>query len=103
MPELIPTCATATLTWTSDDTTVAIVNQSGVVTGVAEGLVKIQVTAANGISSNPCTVTVLPPSGISDMTSATTENLPVFSLSGQRLAAPRKGVNIIGGKKVLIK
>ena len=27
----------------------------------------------------------------------------VYSLSGQRLAAPRKGVNIIGGKKVVIK
>ena len=28
---------------------------------------------------------------------------PVYSLSGQRLAAPRRGVNIIGGKKVVIK
>lgn len=29
--------------------------------------------------------------------------VPVFILSGQRLAAPRKGVNIIGGKKVVVK
>lgn len=28
---------------------------------------------------------------------------PIFSLSGQRLNAPRKGINIIGGKKVVIR
>ena len=28
---------------------------------------------------------------------------PAFSLSGQRLAAPRKGLNIVGGKKILVK
>ena len=28
---------------------------------------------------------------------------PVFSLFGQRLAAPRKGVNIVGGRKVVVK
>ncbi len=27
----------------------------------------------------------------------------VYSLSGQRMAAPRKGVNIIGGKKYVVK
>ncbi len=30
-------------------------------------------------------------------------DFPVFSLSGQRLAAPQKGINIVGGKKVVIK
>ena len=28
---------------------------------------------------------------------------PVFSVTGQRFAKPRKGLNIIGGKKVVIK
>ena len=28
---------------------------------------------------------------------------PVYNLSGQRLTAPRKGINIIGGKKVVVK
>lgn len=32
-----------------------------------------------------------------------TGNTAVYSLSGQRLAAPQKGVNIIGGKKVVMK
>ena len=27
----------------------------------------------------------------------------VYSLSGQQLAAPKKGINIVGGKKVLVK
>ena len=27
----------------------------------------------------------------------------VYSLSGQRLAAPKKGINIVGGKKVVVK
>lgn len=27
----------------------------------------------------------------------------IYSISGQRLQAPRKGINIIGGKKVVIK
>jgi hypothetical protein len=27
----------------------------------------------------------------------------VYNLNGQRLASPRKGLNIIGGKKVVIK
>ena len=36
------------------------------------------------------------------MDKPTTDN-SVFSLSGQRLSAPRKGLNIIGGKKVMVK
>jgi len=32
----------------------------------------------------------------------TGQDAPVFSLSGQRLAAPKKGVNIVGGKKVVV-
>ena len=28
---------------------------------------------------------------------------PVYNLAGQRLQEPRKGLNIIGGKKVIVK
>ena len=31
------------------------------------------------------------------------KDAPIYSLSGQRLTAPQKGINIIGGKKVIIK
>ena len=30
-------------------------------------------------------------------------NTPIYNLRGQRLEAPQKGINIIGGKKVVVK
>ncbi|MBR0047766.1 MAG: leucine-rich repeat protein [Prevotella sp.] len=41
--------------------------------------------------------------GVSDITADVDKAAPVYSLSGLRLAAPRKGINIIGGKKVAMK
>lgn len=43
------------------------------------------------------------PSGISNVTIDGQTGTPVFSLSGQRHAAPKKGINIVGGKKIIIK
>ncbi|MCR4809534.1 MAG: Ig-like domain-containing protein [Prevotella sp.] len=99
---LTPANAVTTLTWQIDDPAIATVDANGKVTGIAEGLAIIKVSTANGLTSNACKLTVNPPSGIEDVT---IEKLTpsVFSLSGQRLAAPRKGINIIGGKKVVIK
>ena len=34
---------------------------------------------------------------------ASGKNVPIHTLSGQRLTTPRKGINIIGGKKVVVK
>ena len=46
-----------------------------------------------------------PATAINDVKSQpdVTNGAAVFSLSGQRLSAPRKGLNIIGGKKVVMK
>jgi hypothetical protein len=41
--------------------------------------------------------------GIELPTTDAAANAPVYSLSGQRLKAPRKGINIVGGRKALIK
>ncbi len=42
--------------------------------------------------------------GIDNISSPITQHpTPIFNLSGQSLSAPRKGVNIINGKKVVIK
>ena len=42
--------------------------------------------------------------GISSITTdAIDSNTPIYNLRGQRLAAPQKGINIIGGKKVIVK
>ena len=42
--------------------------------------------------------------GISSITTdAIDSNTPIYNLRGQRLAAPQKGINIINGKKVVVK
>lgn len=42
--------------------------------------------------------------GISDITlGSDAKNAPIYNLSGQRLTAPKKGINIINGKKVIVK
>ena len=93
-----------TLTWKSDDEAVVRVSTNGTLTGVAEGLALVTVSTSNGLTSNACKVTVGPdPSGISTVMMDEMVGVPVYSTSGQRLTAPRKGINIIGGKKVVVK
>ena len=104
MPTITPADAETTLTWKSDDESVARIDANGVLTGVAEGLALVTVSTSNGLTSNACKVTVEPdPSGISTVMMDGKVDAPVDSLSGQRLTAPRKGVNIIGGKKRVVK
>ena len=44
------------------------------------------------------------PAGITSVTSdKETTNAPIYDLNGRRLTEPQKGINIIGGKKVVIK
>lgn len=40
---------------------------------------------------------------INEITNSVEENAPLFSLAGNRLTAAAKGVNIVGGKKVVVK
>lgn len=103
-PTITPEDAETTLTWKSDDESIVQVNANGVLTGIAEGLALVRVSTSNGLTSNACKVKVeYDPSGISDVQSDRREIAHVFSLSGQRLAAPKKGVNIVGGKKVVVR
>ncbi len=55
--EATPSFAEYTLTWASDNTSVATVDQNGVVTGVAAGTCVVTVTSDNGCSAR-CVVTV---------------------------------------------
>ncbi len=41
--------------------------------------------------------------GISNLADERISSSPIFSLSGQCLVAPKKGINIICGKKVVVK
>ncbi len=54
---LVPENARTTLTWTSDNNAVAIVDATGLVSAISEGTAKIIVKADNNISDT-CTVTV---------------------------------------------
>ena len=100
-PTIEPATAEATLTWTTDDATIAKVTSAGVVFGSKEGTAIITVTTDNGLKAE-CFVMVQLLSGISSV-GADSEDAPVYTLSGQRLAAPQKGINIVGGKKVIIR
>ena len=100
-PTIVPAEAEAMLTWTTDDASIAKVTSTGLVFGSKEGTAIITVTTDNGLKA-VCFVMVQLPSGISSV-GADSEDAPVYTLSGQRLAAPRKGINIVGGKKVIIR
>lgn len=43
------------------------------------------------------------PTGISKVNMSNNENSPIYNLIGVRLKEPQKGINIIGGKKVIVK
>ena len=43
------------------------------------------------------------PSGITTVQTEQNANGAVYNLSGQRLATPKKGLNIIGGKKIVVR
>lgn len=95
------------VTWSSSNTSVATVTSSGKVTAIAAGTAVITCTAndAGGVTAE-CTVTVTNPKADKIVLPAEARVLAeqtVYAPSGQRLAAPRKGVNIVGGKKVMIK
>ena len=48
-------------------------------------------------------IVVYDPSGIQDITLDKDSNAPVYDLNGRRLTEPAKGINIIGGKKTIVK
>lgn len=70
--------ANKSLTWTSDNTAVATVNENGVVTAVAEGTAKITVKTADGEKTAVCTVTVTAKtSGSSSSSSSSRPSYPI--------------------------
>lgn len=103
-PTITPEGAETSMTWKSDDVSVARIDANGVLTGVAEGLALVTVSTSNGLTSNTCKVKVEPdPSGISTVMMDEKADVPIYTPSGQRLSAPHKGINIVGGKKVIVK
>lgn len=97
---------TKSVTWSSDNSDIAEVSSNGLVTGKSVGNTTIICKANDGSGvSATCTVTVTDnPTGITDVQlTPTPDDVKVYDLQGRRLAKPVKGINIIDGKKVVIR
>jgi len=78
---VVPTNANVkTITWSSDNESVATVDQTGKVTAISEGTATITAKTYNGILQS-CTVTVKNP-GVEDLSAAGTANCYIASIPG---------------------
>lgn len=78
------------------------VNSRGVITPLQTGTTFVTVTV-DDLFTATCKVTVEESTGINEVENQGTTDGHIYSLSGQRLAAPKKGINIINGRKVIVK
>lgn len=91
-----------TISFESSNTKIVTVSERGIVTGISKGTATITVTVDDKFTAT-CKVTVEESTGINEVESQRTADDHIYSLSGQRLAAPKKGINIINGRKVIVK
>jgi uncharacterized protein YjdB len=90
--------------WSSNNRSVAEVSETGLVTAISEGTVTITCLANDG-SSVFSTCTIIVEDSLDAINGTQVNDIPsiIFNLNGQQLSKPRKGINIINGKKVVIK
>lgn len=69
----------------------------------AEGVNIIAIGAVYEDTKQIFPISIYDPAGISEITAGAKAATAVYDLQGRRLAAPVKGINIINGKKVLVK
>ena len=60
-------------------------------------------SASKGTSDNRFTIQIGNTTGIMDIPSGETNKSDIYTISGQKLSAPQKGINIINGNKTLVK
>lgn len=99
---MTPSSAVRDVTWSSDNSSVASVDNAGVIRGYNSGATYINATTNNGITGS-CKVIVKEATSIQNVKMRANSNASIYNLNGQRLDKPCKGVNIIGGKKVMVK
>lgn len=97
---LVPEDVECELTWTSDDETIATVDQQGVVTAVSEGTCTITVTAGNGMEAS-CELTVEGTDDVRLLRYGTTDEGSAYNLQGLPATPNRRGIIIRNGKKVM--
>ena len=81
--------------WSSSNETVVTVDQTGLVTYVKEGTATITATAADGSGITATCAVVAKPDGITTITSDNIANITYYSIVGEALDTPHKGLNII--------
>ena len=104
-PTIEPADAVTELTWASDDETIAKVTSSGMVAGIKAGTAIITVRTSNGLKAE-CFVIVEDPTDIEGVKADGRTDVPIYTVSGQKVTGSlkgKKGVYIVGGKKVVIK
>ena len=96
--------------YVSSDETVATVDAQGVVTTLAIGEVTITATGAETENCNEAkkadyTLTVADPSGISGIAAEAASTGKAYDLQGRKVnvQTARKGVYVVGGKKMVVK
>ena len=104
-PTIEPDYAVTDLSWSSDDTSIAKVTATGMVVGIKEGTVIITVRTSNGLVAECIVVVKEENVGIGDIEADGNGDVPIYNLAGQRVESlqGKKGIFIIGGKKVMVK
>lgn len=104
---LVPTVAPAyvlgqlPINWTISDSSVATVDE-GFITAKAPGTATV--TATCGDKTATCAITVKGEcDGIMEICASPQSANSIYDLQGRRLSAPTRGINIINGRKVLLR
>ena len=93
------------LVWSSDDETVATVDQNGLVTIVGSGYTEVRVVAPSGVEASISVwVEILDDDDVDGIKSVESEaKAVIYDLQGRRVQKMEKGLYIVNGKKVLVK
>ena len=93
------------LVWSSDNESVATVDQNGLVTIVGSGDTEVRVVAPSGVEASISVgVEILDDDDVDGIKSVESEAKSViYDLQGRRVQKMEKGLYIVNGKKVLVK
>ena len=93
------------LVWSSDNESVATVDQNGLVTIVGSGDTEVRVVAPSGVEASiTIWVEILDDDDVDGIKSVESEaKAVIYDLQGRRVQKMEKGLYIVNGKKVLVK
>lgn len=95
--------AKTTFTITDGTTELTVFDRFKIEVAAAQNVNILAIGAVYGETKQIFPISIYDPAGISEITAGAKAATAVYDLQGRRLAAPVKGINIINGKKVLVK